>query len=70
MAARRCIANGWGYDITRIDVVDAYAAVTTAARAAGVDDVVVNANVRAIIAASLGGGEFVGNVPERQLLRV
>ncbi|CUI04190.1 InterPro IPR001993 [Janthinobacterium sp. CG23_2] len=67
MTALRGIANGWGYDITSVDVLDAYAAVMAAAGASGVDETVVKADVRAIIAASSGGGEFVGNVLGRQL---
>lgn len=60
MTAVRGIANGNGFDITGVDVLDAYAAVMAAAGTAGVDEAVVKADVRAIIAASLGGGEFVG----------
>lgn len=67
MTALRGIANGWGYDITGVDVLDAYAAVMAAAGAAGVDESAVKADVRAIIAASRGGGEFVGRVLARQL---
>lgn len=67
MAALRGIANGYGYDITGVDVLDAYAAVMLAAAAAGVGEAVVNADVRALIAASRGGGEFVGRVLRRQL---
>jgi len=67
MTALRGIAGGWGYDITGVDVLDAYAAIMAAAGAAGVDETVVNADVRAIIAASHGGGEFVGRVLEHQL---
>ena len=67
MTALRGIANGWGYDITDIDVLDAYAAVMAAADAAGVDETVVKADVRALIAASRGGGEFVGRVLARHL---
>lgn len=68
MTALRGIANGWGYDITVVDVLDAYAAVMAAAGAAGVDENVVKADVRALIAASRGGSEFVGRVLERQLV--
>lgn len=57
MAALRGIANGWGYDITGIDVLDAYAAVLQAAGAAGMDVAVVNADVLALITANRGGGE-------------
>ena len=67
MTALRGIANGWGYDITSIDVQDAYAAVIAAAGAAGVDKAVVKADVRALIGASEAGGEFVGSVLARQL---
>lgn len=67
MSALRGIAKGWGYDITGVDVLDAYAAVMAAAGAAGVDETVVKAEVRALVAASRGGGEFVGNVLGRQL---
>ena len=67
MTALRGITNGWGYDITGIDVLDAYAAVRAAAGAAGVDETVVKADVRALIAANRGGGEFVGRVLVPQL---
>lgn len=68
MTALRGITIGWGYDITGIDVLDAYAAVMAAAGAAGVDETVVKADVRALIAASRGGGEFVGRILGRQLV--
>lgn len=67
MTALRGIANGYGYDITGADVLDAYAAVMAAAGAAGVDDTVVKADVLALIAASRGVGEFIGGVLGRQL---
>ena len=68
MTALRGIANGWGDDITSVDVLEAYAAVMAAAGAAGVDEVVVKADVRALIAAGRGGGEFVGTVLARHLV--
>jgi hypothetical protein len=67
MTALRGITNGWGYDITGSDVLDAYAAVLAAAGAAGVDEVVVRADVRSLIAANPGGGEFVGRMLSSQL---
>ena len=67
MTALRGIVSGWGYDITAIDVLDAYAAVMMATYAAGVDDAVVRADVRALSAASSSAGEFVGRVLGRQL---
>jgi len=51
MTALRGIANGLGYDITGIDVLDAYAVVMAAGGAAGVDE----ADVRALIAGSACG---------------
>jgi hypothetical protein len=67
MTGLRGIGNGWGYDITGVDVLDAYAAVMMAAGAVGVDEVVVKADVRAIISASRGGGEFVGRILKHSL---
>jgi hypothetical protein len=67
MTALRGIANGFGYDIAGIDVLDAYAAVMAAAAATGLDEAVVKSDVRALITASRGGGEFVRQVLERQL---
>lgn len=64
MSALRGIANGWGYEITGIDVLDAYAAVMAAA---GVDGVAVKVDVRALIATSGCGGEFVQKVLGRHL---
>lgn len=61
MTALRCIANGWGYDITGVDVLDAFAAVVVAGTA-GVDETVVKADVRAIITAGRSGGEFIERV--------
>lgn len=68
MTALRGIAKGWGYEITGVHVLDAYAAVMATAGAAGVDETVVKADVRSLIAASRGGGEFVGRVLGRQLV--
>ncbi|CUI04512.1 InterPro IPR001993 [Janthinobacterium sp. CG23_2] len=67
MTALQGIAKGWGYDITGIDVLDAYAAVMAAASTAGMDEAVVKADVRALIAASRGGGEFIAGVLGRHL---
>lgn len=67
MTALRAIANGWGYDITGGDVLDAYAATMAAASAAGTDETAVKANVRALISTSRAGGGFVGSVLARQL---
>jgi len=45
MTALRGIVSGWGYDITGIDVLDAYAAVMAAAGASGLDESVVKADM-------------------------
>ncbi|MBZ2206515.1 hypothetical protein [Massilia soli] len=68
MTALRGITDGWGYDITGSDVLDAYAAVLAAAGAAGVDESVVKADVRALIAANPNGGQFIQRMLERQLV--
>lgn len=67
MTALRGIANGWGYDISGIDVLDAYAAIMEAANSAGTDEIVVKADVRELIAACGTGGDFVLRVLARQL---
>lgn len=67
MTALRGIVNGWGYDITGADVLNAYDAIIAAAGIAGVDETVVKADVRAIIAANRGGGEFAGRMLSSQL---
>lgn len=67
MTALRGIAIGWGYDITSSDVMDAYAAVLTAAPAAGVEKAAIAADVRTLITTSGGGGEFIGRVLKQQL---
>lgn len=67
MTALRGIAKGWGYDITGVDVLDAYAAVTAAAGAADIDLSLVKSEVLAIIAASRGSGELVERMLAQQL---
>lgn len=67
MTALRGIANGWGYEITSIDVLHAYAAVVVAAGGAGVDESAVKADVQALIAANPSGGGFIGRALARQM---
>lgn len=67
MTALRGIANGWGYDITGVDVLDAYAAILASASAGSVDEKVVKADVQQLITASRNGREFVGKVLSQQL---
>jgi hypothetical protein len=52
MTALRGMVSEWGYDITAVDVLDAYAVVMMAACTAGVDDAVVRADVWALSVAS------------------
>ena len=66
MTALKGVASGRGYDVTGVDALDAYAAVTVAAGAGGVDEAEVKFDVQAIITASRGGDEFVGCVPAWQ----
>lgn len=68
MTALRGIASGWGYDIIGADVLDAYAAVMAAAGAARVDENMVKANVRALIAANPSKGQYLQRMQERQLV--
>ena len=67
MTALRGVAKRWGYDISGIDVLDAYSAVMAAAGAAGRNENVVKANVRELIAAGGAGGDFAVRVLTRQL---
>ena len=67
MTAFTGIMRGYGYDITGIDVLDAYAAVMLAAGAMGVDEATVKENVRAAITASGVGGMSVQRVLAHQL---
>lgn len=60
MTALRGMARGWGYDIAGVDVLDAYAALMTAADSVGVDESMVKADVRALIAANRGGASLLG----------
>ena len=68
MTALTGIMRGYGYDITGIDVLDAYAAVMLAAGAMGVDEATVKENVRLAITASGVGGMFVQRVLAHQLV--
>lgn len=67
MTALTGIICGYGYDITGVDMLDAYAAVMLAADAIGVDEATVKENVRATITASGVGGMFVQRVLAHQL---
>lgn len=65
MTALHGIMRGYGYDITGVDVLDAYAAVIQAASTMGVDEATVKADVGALIASNQTGGDFVQRVLAR-----
>ena len=67
MTALRGLANEGDYDITGIDVLDAYAAVIAAGNAIGVDEALTKVEVRKLIAASGIGGDFVCRVLAGQM---
>jgi hypothetical protein len=67
MAGLRHIISGYGYDITSADVLDAYSALTQAAAVAGVEQATVKADVRALIADSGAGGQFVRQILARHV---
>lgn len=58
-AALHSIMRGYGYDITGMDVLDAYNAIMEAANAANVDAATAKENVRVLIASNGAGGNFV-----------
>ena len=62
MTALTGIMHGYGYDITGIDVLEAYAAVMLVTGAIGVDKAVAKENVRATITTSGVGGMLVQRV--------
>lgn len=66
MTALNGIMRGYGYDVNGADVLDAYTAVMEAASAMGVDETMVKADVDAMIANNLPGGDFVRRVLARQ----
>mgnify|MGYP003611254761 CR=1 FL=1 len=68
MTTLKDIMRGYGYNITGIGVLDAYAAVMLAASAMGVDEATVKENLRAAIAASGVSGVFVQRVIAHQLV--
>lgn len=62
MTALIGIMRGYGYDITGVDVLDAYAATIDAACAMGVGEGTAKADMRALIASNRTGGEFVQRI--------
>jgi len=67
MTALHGIMRGYGYDITGVDVLDAYAAVLEAANTAGVDEATIKADMQFLISGNRTGGEFVQRVLARHL---
>lgn len=67
MAGLRYLMKGYGYDITSVDVVDAYSAVMQAAAAAHIDVATMKADIRALISAIPNGSDFVQKILERHL---
>ena len=61
-----CQGGGHGYDITAIDVLDAYDEVMQAARAAGMEDPLLKGHVRQLIAGCPANGQFVPKVLVRR----
>ena len=59
MTGLRCIIEGYGYDITSVDVLDACSALMHAADAANIGAATVKAGIHALIAANPQGGDFV-----------
>jgi hypothetical protein len=68
MTGLRCIIEGYGYDITSVDVLDACSALMHAADAANIDAATVKAGIHALVAANPQGGDFVQKILARQLL--
>ncbi len=62
LASLRWISLGHGYDITGVDVLDAYSAVMHAASTAGVNARQMKAQIRALLAATLTGNQFMNTV--------
>ena len=54
MAALRWLNEGWGYEVTGIDVIDAYELALAAAKRAHIDDVL--DQIRALLDQTKGAG--------------
>ena len=62
LAALRWISHGYGYEITGMDVLDAYTAVMQAASGAGVDEHRIKEQIREMISGSQPGNQFVKKI--------
>jgi hypothetical protein len=62
LASLRWISRGHGYDITGVDVLDAYSAVMKAASMAGVEGQQMNAQIRDLLGGRLTGRQLMNTV--------
>lgn len=67
MIGLRYISQGYGYEITSTDVIEAYSALMQAAVLAGISELTIKAEISALLAASPNSGNFVQDVLHRQL---
>ena len=67
LAALRWISQGHGYEITGVDVLDAYTALIQAAHGAGINDGQIVAQIRKMTAGSQPGNQFLKTILARHL---
>ncbi len=67
LASLRWISRGHGYEITGIDVLDAYSAVMQAASNAGMDAQQIKTQIRDLLASKSGGKQLMENALARHL---
>lgn len=67
LASLRWISRGHGYEITSIDVLDAYSAVMHAASIAGIDTQQIKTQIKDLLASKSGGNQIMKNALARHL---
>lgn len=67
LASLRWISRGHGYEITSIDVLDAYSAVMHAASIAGIDTQQIKTQIKDFLASKSGGNQIMKNALARHL---
>lgn len=67
LAALRWISQGHGYEITGVDVLDAYTALIQAAHGAGINDGQIVAQIRKMTAGAQPGNQFLKTILARHL---
>lgn len=67
LASLRWISRGHGYEITSIDVLDAYSAVMHAASIAGIDTQQIKTQINDLLASKSGGNQIMKNALARHL---